>query len=122
MIKKINKNEDRKSRQLKVRSKVNGTPARPRLNVYRSTNQIYAQIIDDVNGTTLVSASTVEKDVKAELVGKTKVEQAFIIGELLGKKAKKAKIKTVVFDRAGYLYTGRVKSLAEGARKAGLEF
>lgn len=122
MIKKINKNDDRKSRQLKVRSKVNGTQARPRLNVYRSTNQIYAQIIDDVNGTTLVSASTVEKDVKAELVGKTKVEQAFIIGELLGKKAKKAKIKTVVFDRAGYLYTGRVKSLAEGARKAGLEF
>ncbi|MGD9901140.1 MAG: 50S ribosomal protein L18 [Spirochaetales bacterium] len=122
MIKKINKNDDRKSRQLKVRSKVSGTASRPRLNVYRSTSQIYAQLIDDVKGVTLVSASTMEKEFKQELAGKTKVEQAFMVGERLGAKAKKAKIKTVIFDRAGYLYTGRVKSLAEGARKAGLEF
>jgi large subunit ribosomal protein L18 len=121
MIKKIDKNQNRKTRQLRVRNKVEGTTARPRLNVYRTTSHIYAQIIDDVNSKTLVSSSTMEKEVKATLAGKTKSEQAFIIGELVGKKAKKAKIKEVVFDRAGYLYTGRVKNLADGARKAGLK-
>jgi len=122
MINKPNKNQDRKKRQLRVRSKISGNTSCPRLNVYRSTSHIYAQIVDDVNGSTLVSASTMEKELKEVLVGKTKVEQAFIVGEQLAKKAKKAKIKKVVFDRAGYLYTGRVKSLAEGARKTGLEF
>lgn len=122
MIKKINKNADRKKRQLRVRGKVSGTASRPRLNVYKSSTNIYAQLVDDVNGKTLVSASTVNKDIKELIKGKTKVEQAFIVGEQLGKLAKKAKIKTVVFDRAGYLYTGRVESVAKGARKAGLEF
>lgn len=122
MIKKINKNLDRQKRQLRVRSKISGTATCPRLNVYRSTNHIYAQLIDDVNAKTLVSASTMEKELQETLAGKTKVEQASIVGEALAKKAKKSKIKQVVFDRAGYLYTGRVKSLAEAARKAGLEF
>lgn len=122
MINKLNKNQDRKKRQLRVRSKISGTPTCPRLNVYRSSTNIYAQIIDDVNGNTLVSASTMEKELKELTVGKTKVEQAYMVGEQLAKKAKKAKINTVVFDRAGYIYTGRVKSLAEGARAAGLKF
>lgn len=122
MINKVNKNQDRKKRQLRVRSKISGTPTTPRLNVYRSTTHMYAQIIDDVNGNTLVSASTMEKELHEALAGKTKVEQAYVVGEQLAKKAKKAKINTVVFDRAGYLYTGRVKSLAEGARAAGLKF
>lgn len=122
MIKKLDKNLDRKKRQLRVRSKISGTPTCPRLNVYRSVSHIYAQIIDDVAGVTLVSASTMEKELNEQLLNKTKKEQAFIVGEQLAKKAKKAKIKRVVFDRAGYIYTGRVKSLAEGARKAGLEF
>jgi large subunit ribosomal protein L18 len=122
MINKLNKNQDRKKRQLRVRSKISGTATCPRLNVYRSTSHIYAQIIDDVNGSTLVSASTMEKELRDALAGKTKLEQAAVVGEHLAKKAKKAKINKVVFDRAGYLYTGRVKSLAEGARNAGLKF
>jgi len=122
MINKMNKNQDRKKRQLRVRGKVFGTTTCPRLNVYRSTSQIYAQIIDDKNGTTLISASTMEKDLEQSLIGKTKVQQAELVGEKLAEKAKNANITTVVFDRAGYLYTGRVKSLAEGARKAGLKF
>ena len=109
MIKKIDKNQNRKKRQLRVRNKVAGTASRPRLNVYKSSTQIYAQLIDDVNGKTLVSASSIQKDVTEQAKGKSKVEQAFIVGEQLGKYAKKAKITTCVFDRAGYLYTGRVK-------------
>lgn len=122
MIKKNNKNINRAKRQLRVRNTVTGTSERPRLNVYKSLGNIYAQLIDDESAKTLVSASTVSKDIKELIKGKTKVEQAFIVGEQLGKLAKKAKIKTVVFDRAGYVYTGRVKSLADGARKAGLKF
>lgn len=122
MINKLDKNKDRKRRQLRVRNKVTGTAKRPRLNVYRSTTEIYAQLIDDVKGVTLASASSIQQDVKELAGGKTRVEAAFIVGEKLGKLAKKKKIKSVVFDRAGYLYTGRVKSLADGARKAGLEF
>lgn len=122
MINKMNKNLDRKKRQLRVRSKISGTSTCPRLNIYRSTVHIYAQLIDDVNGNTLASASSLEKELQELLAGKTKVEQARIVGEQLGKKALKAKINKVVFDRAGYLYTGRVKAIAEGARSAGLEF
>ncbi len=122
MLSKENKNAQRKHRHLRVRKKVSGTKECPRLNVYRSTSHIYAQIIDDVAGITLVSASTMEKSIADSLKGKTKSEQAFIVGEDIAKKAKKKGIKTVVFDRAGYLYIGRVKSLAEGARSAGLEF
>ena len=122
MFNKSDKNANRKARHQRVRKKVSGTPACPRLCVYRSLNEIYAQIIDDVNGTTLVSASSLEKEQAKALAGKTKTEKAEYVGELIAKRALDKKIKNVVFDRGGYLYTGRVSALAEGARKAGLEF
>ena len=122
MIKKINKNEDRKMRAERVRAKISGTPERPRLNVFRSLNNIYAQVIDDVKGITIVSASTLTKTVASKLEGKTKQEAAYLVGEAVAKAAIKKGVKAVVFDRAGYIYTGRVKALAEGARSAGLEF
>lgn len=122
MITKINKNEDRKKRHKRVRGKIKGSAETPRLSVYRTLNHIYAQIIDDVKGNTLVTASTLDKEIKGALDGKDKKAQAFAVGELLAKKAKSKKIKAVVFDRGGYLYTGRIASLAEGARKGGLQF
>lgn len=122
MIKKINKNSERLKRHKRVRAKVKGTAETPRLSVYRTLNHIYAQIIDDVKGNTLVTASTLSKEIKANVEGKDKKAQAFAVGELLAKKAKSKKIKAIVFDRGGYLYTGRVASLADGARKGGLEF
>lgn len=122
MISKKNKNALRKQRAIKVRSKVQGTPERPRLNVYRSLTHIYAQVIDDVNGVTLASASTASKELAAKLQGKTKTEAATIVGETIATLATKKGIRKVVFDRAGYLYTGRVQALADGARSAGLEF
>ena len=120
MINKDNKNTLRKKRHLRVRNKVKGTAEAPRLNVYRSTTHIYAQVIDDTRGVTLASASTVEKALEAELKGKNKVEQARVIGETIAKRAIEKGIKKVVFDRGGYLYTGRVKEVAEGARSGGL--
>lgn len=122
MISKINKNKDRIKRHKRVRAKIKGTADVPRLSVYRSLTHIYAQIIDDVKGNTLVTASTLSKELKGAFDGKDKKAQAFAVGELLAKKAKSKKIKAVVFDRGGYLYTGRVASLADGARKGGLEF
>ena len=122
MIKKINKNEERKMRAERVRAKISGTMERPRLNVFRSLNNIYAQVIDDVKGVTLASASTMDKTIAKSIEGKTKQEAAFIVGQAVAKNAMSKGIKTVVFDRAGYQYTGRVKALAEGAREAGLEF
>ena len=122
MIKKVNKNEERKVRALRVRKKVSGTPERPRLNVFRSLNQIYCQIIDDTKGVTLLSASSLDKAIAEKVAGKTKQEAAFIVGETIGKAAVKKGIKAVVFDRAGYIYTGRIKALADGARNGGLEF
>lgn len=122
MLKKEDKNTARRKKQISVRSKISGTSQKPRLNVYRSLTNIYAQIIDDESGKTLCSCSTLEKNIAAKTAGKTKVEQAFIIGEEIGKKAIKKGIKDVVFDRAGYIYTGRVQKVAEGARKAGLNF
>ena len=122
MIKNINKNEDRKMRATRVRAKISGTPERPRLNVFRSLNNIYAQVIDDVKGVTLVSASTMDKNIAKSIEGKTKQEAAFIVGQAVAKNAISKGIKTVVFDRAGYQYTGRVKAVADGARDAGLEF
>ena len=122
MIKKINKNEERLKRHKRVRGKVKGTAETPRLSVYRTLTHIYAQLIDDVKGNTLVTASTLDKEIKATLEGKDKKAQAFAVGELIAKKAKSKKIKAVVFDRGGYLYTGRVASLADGAREGGLEF
>jgi large subunit ribosomal protein L18 len=122
MISKKNKNELRKKRHYRSRRNLSGTPERPRLCVYRSLNNIYAQIIDDVNGVTLASASTMEKDLKAEVAGKNGVEAAAIVGKAIGTRAKEKKIEAVVFDRGGYVYTGRVASLADGAREAGLKF
>ncbi len=122
MITKIDKNAERKRRHVRVRKSVTGTAERPRLSVYRSTNHIYAQLIDDAKGVTLVSASTLEKSVKAEIAGKTKREAAKIVGKIVGDRAKAKGIEAVVFDRGGYLYTGRVQSLADGAREAGLKF
>ena len=112
----------RKRRQRRVRAHISGTPERPRLNIFRSLGNIYAQVIDDVAGHTLVSASTLDKDVAAQLEGKSKVEAARIVGKIVGERAKNAGISKVVFDRAGYRYHGRVAALAEGAREAGLEF
>ena len=122
MITVKDKNQDRLVRHARVRKKVSGTSEKPRFNVYRSLNNIYAQIIDDTNGTTLVSASTREKEVAELVKGKTKTEAAKIVGETAGKRALEKGINEVVFDRGGYLYTGRVKALADGARAAGLEF
>ena len=120
MIKKQNKNAVRVKRHLRVRNKVSGTAERPRLNVYRSTSNIYAQIIDDVKGNTLVSSSTIAKGMNVE--GLTKVQAAEAVGKDIAKKALEKGIEMVVFDRGGYLYTGRVKAVAEGAREAGLKF
>lgn len=113
----------RQRRQIRVRSKIHGSPNRPRLNVFRSANHIYAQIIDDDKGHTLVAASTIETGVKGELTAEsTKVDEAKKVGEVVAKRALEKGIKQVVFDRAGYLYHGRIKALAESAREAGLDF
>lgn len=112
----------RKTRHRRIRAKVSGTTERPRLNVYRSLTHIYAQVIDDVTGRTVVSASTNEKDIRSATDGKAKKEQARLVGKTVAERAKAAGIETVVFDRGGYIYRGRVKELAEGAREAGLEF
>ena len=122
MISVKDKNEERKVRHARVRKHISGTAARPRLCVYKSLKSIYAQVIDDERGATIVSASTLDKDLASSLEGKTKSEQAKVVGEAIAKKAIAAKIKEVVFYRGGYLYTGRVAALAEGARSAGLKF
>ena len=122
MITVNDKNKDRVIRHKRVRKNLSGTAERPRLCVYRSLSIIYAQIIDDEKGVTLVSASTLDKEVAEQLKGKNKTEQARLVGEIIGKRAIAKKIKAVVFDRGGYLYTGRVQAVADGARSAGLEF
>lgn len=122
MIIKKDKNKLRQARHARMRHHLSGTKERPRLNVYRSLNHIYAQIIDDEIGSTLVSASTLDSELKAQLSGKSKCECAKLMGSLLGNRAKAKGITKVVFDRGGYLYTGRVASVAEGAREAGLDF
>ena len=120
MIKKVSRNEARLERHKRVRAKVSGTKEIPRLNVFRSAKNISVQIIDDENGVTLVSASSLDKDLK--LANGSNVEAATKVGASIAEKALKANIKTVVFDRGGYLYHGRVKALAEAARENGLEF
>ncbi len=122
MIKKIDKNEERLRRHARVRKKIKGTSDTPRLSVYRSLNHIYAQIIDDVKGVTLCSASTMEKDVKAKIAKMTKTDAAKEVGKAIAVKAKALKIENVVFDRGGYIYQGKVKALADAAREAGLNF
>ena len=119
MIKKVSKSVTRATRQKRVRATVKGTSERPRLSVFRSLNNIYAQIIDDEKQVTLVAASTLDKDVKTKA---SNVEAAKEVGTLIAKKALEKKIENVVFDRNGYLYHGKVKALAEAAREAGLKF
>jgi large subunit ribosomal protein L18 len=109
-------------RHRRVRSRVSGTAERPRLNVFRSLTNIYAQVIDDISGHTLASASTIDKEVAGQVNGKSKVEAAKIVGQIVAQRAKAAGVAKVVFDRGGYQYHGRVAALAEGAREGGLEF
>ncbi len=122
MIKKPDRKVLRHKRRLRVRKKVVGTPERPRLNVFRSLKHIYAQIIDDTRGITLASASSLSPELKDSLAKGSNREAAFAVGKLIAEKAMKKGIKKVVFDRAGYLYHGRVKTLADAAREGGLEF
>lgn len=116
------KRQARMSRHKRVRGRVVGTPERPRLNVFRSLSNIYAQVIDDQKGHTLVSASTLDNDVATQVEGKSKSEAAKIVGLIIAQRAKDAGLSKVVFDRGGYKYHGRVAALAEGAREGGLEF
>lgn len=116
------KRQARERRHNRVRAQVVGTAERPRLNVFRSLDNIYAQVIDDQAGHTLASASTLDKEVVGKIVGKNKVDAARIVGEVVGERAKQAGISSVVFDRGGYRYHGRIAALAAGARDAGIEF
>ncbi|MEG1500188.1 MAG: 50S ribosomal protein L18 [Clostridia bacterium] len=122
MFIKKDKNQDRRIRHARVRKRISGTPECPRLNVYRSLTNIYAQIIDDTTGTTLVSASSLDKEIAKAVSESNKTEIAVLVGKLVSERASQKQIKNVVFDRGGYIYTGRVKALAESARKNGLEF
>jgi large subunit ribosomal protein L18 len=119
---KLSRSEARIKRHARVRLNLSGTAERPRLNVYRSVNEIYAQVIDDQAGVTLVSASTIDKALKADMAGKNKTDQAKLVGKAIAERAKEKGITSVVFDRGGFRYFGRVKALAEAAREAGLEF
>ncbi|RLD08929.1 MAG: 50S ribosomal protein L18 [Chloroflexota bacterium] len=122
MAKKKSRSVARERRHFRVRRKVHGTPERPRLNVYRSLNEIYAQVIDDLTACTLVSASTIDTGIRDGLNGLTKMEQAHKVGQAIAERALDKGIQKVVFDSGGYKYIGRVKALAEGAREGGLQF
>ena len=122
MVSKKSRQEVRVKKHMKARNRFSGTAERPRLAVFRSNNHMYAQIIDDTVGKTLVAASTLEKDVKAELEKTNNVDAAAYLGTVIAKKAIEKGIKEVVFDRGGFIYQGKVKALAEAAREAGLEF
>ncbi|MCD8306919.1 MAG: 50S ribosomal protein L18 [Clostridia bacterium] len=122
MVNKIDKNTERKRRHERVRKKISGTADCPRLCVFRSLNHIYAQVIDDVKGVTLCAASTVEKEIAAQVADLSKSDAAKVVGKAVGERAKALGIETVVFDRGGYVYMGRVQALADGAREAGLDF
>jgi large subunit ribosomal protein L18 len=122
MITKGDKNKARLKRHLRVRKKIEGTTARPRLNIFRSSKHMYAQIIDDIKGVTIVSASTLDKELVEQIGNGGNVEAARKVGELVAKRAKASGIEQVVFDRGGYLYHGRIQALADAAREAGLEF
>lgn len=122
MITKNDKNKARLRRHLRVRKKITGTTERPRLNIFRSSKHMYAQLIDDVKGVTIASASTVDKELRDQVGNGGNVEAAGKVGALIAERAKKAGVSQVVFDRGGYLYHGRVKALADAAREAGLEF
>ncbi|MHB8776361.1 MAG: 50S ribosomal protein L18 [Anaerolineales bacterium] len=112
----------RERRHVRVRKHVSGTPSRPRLNVFKSLTGIYAQIVDDVQGNTLISASTIDKELREKLKGLKKTEQAKVIGKAVAERAISKGISSVVFDRGGFRYVGRIKALADGAREGGLQF
>jgi large subunit ribosomal protein L18 len=122
MVSKKSRTEVREKKHRKVRNHLSGSAERPRLAVFRSNNHMYAQVIDDVAGTTLVAASTVEKSVRSELEKTNNVEAAAYLGKVIGTRALEKGISAVVFDRGGFIYHGKVKALAEAAREAGLEF
>ena len=122
MINKESRNVIRQKKHLKIRNRFSGTTERPRLAVYRSNNHVYAQVIDDTVGKTIVSASTVEKSVASELEKTNNVEAAAYLGKVIAERAKAAGIEEVVFDRGGFIYTGKIKALADAAREAGLVF
>jgi large subunit ribosomal protein L18 len=122
MGKKISRSKARQRRHLRVRKRVSGTPSRPRLNIFRSLSDIYAQVIDDEAGNTIVSASSIDNELRKDMSGKSKTEQAELVGQTIAKRAKSLGVEQVVFDRAGYRYIGRVKALADGAREGGLQF
>ena len=122
MVSKVSRTEVRQEKHRRLRRHINGTAERPRLSVFRSNNHMYAQIIDDTVGKTLVSASTLQKDVKAELEKTNDVAAAAYLGTVIAKKAVEAGIKAVVFDRGGFIYQGKIQALADAAREAGLEF
>ncbi|MGB1251969.1 MAG: 50S ribosomal protein L18 [Candidatus Promineifilaceae bacterium] len=119
---KLTRLQARKRRQRRIRATLAGTAERPRLNVFRSLTHIYAQVIDDVAGVTLASASTVDKKLAAEMAGKNKQEQAALVGKAVAERAVSAGVGKVVFDRGGFVYHGRIKALADGAREGGLSF
>jgi large subunit ribosomal protein L18 len=121
-IKGKKKHEARKRRHRRIRARISGTAERPRLNVYRSLSNIYAQVIDDVAGVTLASASTIDREVAKQVDGKNKTEAAKVVGEVLATRAKAAGIEEVVFDRGGFRYQGRIAAFADAAREAGLKF
>ena len=118
----VDREKARDRRHTHIRKRVVGTPVRPRLNVFRSLNHIYAQVIDDSAGLTLASASTIDHEVRDQVVGLKKTEQASVVGRIVAERAVAKGVKQVVFDRGGYKYHGRVMALAEAARKAGLDF
>ena len=122
MINKKSRSEVRAKKHLRIRNRFSGTAERPRLAVFRSNNHMYAQIIDDTVGNTLVSASTVQKEVKAEIEKTNNVDAAAYLGKVIAKRALDKGITTVVFDRGGFIYQGKIKALADAAREAGLEF
>ncbi len=122
MFKKESRTKIREKKHLKIRNRFSGTPERPRLSVFRSNSHMYAQIIDDTVGNTLVAASTLDKDVKGQVKFTDNIEAATVLGKVIAQKALDKGIKTVVFDRGGFIYHGKIQALAEAAREAGLEF
>lgn len=122
MFKKVDRESKRKKRHLRIRKRVSGTAETPRLSVFRSLSHVYVQLIDDVNAVTLLSASTADKELKTEIKAGGNIEAAKLVGKKIAERATAIGINSVVFDRSGYLYTGRVQALADGAREAGLKF
>jgi len=122
MIKEVNRNRARKKVHVRIRKKIRGTPERPRLNVFRSLQHIYAQVINDIEGKTLAAASSLDKSLRTALKSTSSIEAAKAVGKLIASRAKAANVNTVVFDRGGRMYHGRIKALADASREGGLQF